>query len=141
MMKTIVIAIVCALAACGPGVDCKDPANASTAECSVIDCTKGELPQVISEVGPLVGHIIEQHAQPDGKIDWTAIESKLASLGSTYGACILGSLLKQQEAPKGVMATKARIAPADLRAGFEHARTSLWHLPPTTKIHTANGDL
>lgn len=134
------------LAGCGAAQDCKKPENMNSKTCtalsSIIDCTKGELPAVVTQFGPVVSQMIDEATGADGSVDWMHIEKMLGSLGAAYGTCVLGNIIENY------MASPPKLSPGEvkpsipaLRDGLNHARTSLWKLDPSVKIHTSKGDL
>lgn len=129
------------LAACGAAQECKDPANAGSARCNIVnssvDCTKDELPLVVTQFGPVVSQIIDQVTGADGSVDWNHVEGTLTSLGAIYGVCVLGSVLERYiNAPPKASRPDGIVSPRldEIRRGFEHAKTSLWHLPADTMV-------
>jgi hypothetical protein len=109
---------------------------------SIIDCTKGELPAVVMQVGPLVSKVIDSLTGADGSVDWSHVEELMASMSSAYGACIIGSIIEgYMSAPPKLAPGEVKPAMASLRAGFEHSKTTIWKLDPKTVVRTTHGDL
>lgn len=132
--------------ACGAAQGCKKPENMNSMKCtainSIIDCTKGELPAVVQQVGPLVSKVIDSVTAADGSVDWGHVETLMGSMSSAYGTCILGNIIEgYMNAPPKLVPGEVRPALATLKAGLDHAKTELWKLDPKTVIHTAHGDL
>jgi hypothetical protein len=78
--------------ACKPGVNCADPANAASASCAAqvaVDCAGGDVQGAIAKYGPLVEQLIMTARNPDGSINWAAIETQLTIAALQYGACTL----------------------------------------------------
>lgn len=147
MIKTIIsVLAVCSLAACGAAAQCKDPANANSATCTAvnvgIDCTKGEIPSVVDQFGPVVDKLIGEATGADGTVDWGHVETMLGSLGVSYGTCVVGEIIeKYMTAPPKLAPGEVRPSVAMLKEGFSHARVTLWKLDPSVKVHTSKGDL
>jgi hypothetical protein len=149
MNKIFVIALTFFIATssgCGAAQDCQKPENMNSVKCtainSVIDCTKNELPAVVTQFGPVVEKLIGESTGADGGVDWGHVEKMLGSLSASYGACILGTII-QTYASAPPKLSPGEVAPniPMLKDGFNHARTTLWKLDPKTKIRTSKGDL
>lgn len=149
MIKIVPVVVLLALigcTSCGAVNKCKDPANMNSVECtvvsSVIDCTKGELPAVVTQFGPVVEQLIGEATGADGTVDWAHVEKMLGSLGASYGTCVLGNIIQNYMAsPPKLAPGEVKPSVAALKDGLSHARASLWKLDATVKIHTAKGDL
>jgi hypothetical protein len=145
-MLLLVILAACDSACSGAINKCKDPANMNSVECTAIntaiDCTKNEIPAVTTQFGPVVEQLIGESTGADGSVDWGHVEKMLGSLGASYGTCILGNIIQNyMAAPPKLSPGEVKPSVATLKDGLNHARTTLWKLDPTVKIHTANGDL
>lgn len=141
-----IVALAVLATGCGPAAECKVPANATTTKCvavnSVVDCTKGETPAVVAQFGPVISQLIDEATGADGSVDWATVEGKLGSIGTSYGTCVLGSIITHymvmpRKLAQGEVAPNVNI----LKAGFSHAKMTLWHLDPETVVHTADGDI
>lgn len=150
MIKMIQVSLLVILAACDGGCGainkCKDPANMNSVECTAIntaiDCTKNELPAVTTQFGPVVEQLIGEATGADGSVDWGHVEKMLGSLSASYGTCILGNIIENyMTAPPKLAPGEVKASVSTLKDGLNHARTTLWKLDPTVKIHTAKGDL
>jgi hypothetical protein len=149
MNKIFVIALTFFIATssgCGAAQDCKKPENMNSVTCtalnSVIDCTKGELPAVIMQFGPVVSQLIDEATGADGTVDWAHVEKMLGSLGAAYGTCVLGTIIQNYMAsPPKLSPGEVKPSVAALKDGLNHTRATLWKLDPKVKIHTAKGDL
>jgi hypothetical protein len=109
---------------------------------TVIDCTKGELPAVVMQVGPVVAQLIDEATGADGSVDWAHVEKLLGSMSAAYGTCILGNIIQNYMAsPPKLSPGEVKPSVASLKAGFDHAKGSLWKLDANVTIHTAKGDL
>jgi hypothetical protein len=147
-MKNIflIIAVATSLACCGAAQECKDPANMNSIKCtavnSAVDCTKGELPAVVTQFGPVVSQLIDEATGADGNVDWGHVEKLLGSLGSSYGMCVLGNIIQNyMVSPPKLSPGEVKPSMASLKAGFAHAKTSLWKLDAGAKVHTDKGDI
>ena len=142
---SVIVMIAVTVSACGPAARCKDPANMNSVACealnAAIDCTKGELPAVVTQFGPVVEQLIAEATGADGSVDWAHVEKMLGSLSSAYGSCVLGSIIEN------VLASPRKLAPGEvapsadeLKRGLTAFRTS-HKVNPGVVIHTAKGDL
>lgn len=135
-----------ALVACSDMADCRVAERVNMPKCvalnALIDCTKGEIPQIIVTVGPVVEKVIGESTGADGSVDWDHVEKTIGTLGATYGACILGAILQDRKHPKAKL-SPGIVEPteATLRDGLNRARTLVWKIDPAIKIRTAQGDL
>ena len=85
------IALV-AVPSCKPGVNCSDPANALSTSCVAqvaVDCGGGSVQGAITQYGPLIEQIFQSARNPDGTINWGAIEMPLAQAALQYGGCVV----------------------------------------------------
>lgn len=101
-IATIVALAIVAIAtiaspSCGPGVDCRDPNNAQNAKCIVqgalVDCTGvSSLSSAIAVVEPIIQNLIASALQPNGTINWPAIEQQIVDLALQYGMCVVAEV-------------------------------------------------
>lgn len=143
---TSVVTGIFQIAACGAAQDCAKPENMGSLKCaavnSTIDCTKNELPAVVTQFGPVVGKLIGEATGADGSVDWAHVESMLGSLGSAYGACVIGTIIESYAlAPPKLATGEVRPSLEALKEGLNHSRVTLWKLDGGVKIHTAHGDI
>lgn len=133
-------------AGCGAAQDCRKPENMNSLKCTaineVIDCTRGELPKVVDQFGPVVSKLIDEATGADASIDWQHVEGMLGTLGSAYGACIVGNIIQSYAmAPPKLSPGEVKPSLTALKAGYEHARIALWKLDPGVRVRTAKGTL
>lgn len=135
------------LSSCGPAVDCKDPANASSASCvasNVLqDCTATDLSSALAKYGPIVEQeITNAPRNPDGSIDWTSIAGVLETQVAEAGFCVISEIFsKYLLGPQPVAAgssSKPAPQPADVRAEYEKLRAE--HAPGK-KVKVSRGVL
>lgn len=136
------------LSSCGSGVDCKDPANASSASCVATgileDCTASDISGAIAKYGPVVeNEIANAPRNADGTIDWSSIAGTLETQIAEAGFCAISEIFSKYLLPgppaagsgSGLMA-KLPPPTADVRAEFEKLRAI--HAPGK-KIKTSRG--
>lgn len=85
---------------CGSSLNCSDPKNAQSFACvvegSVVDCTGvSSLPTAVAVVTPIAQKLIASAQQPDGSINWSAIESQFVDLALQYGMCVVAEVWNQ----------------------------------------------
>ena len=126
------------LSSCGSGVDCKDPANASSASCVATDvledCTASDLSGAISKYGPVVeNEIANAPRNADGSIDWGSISGALETQIAEAGFCAISEIFSRYLlAPSPSLVTvgsssKPAPQPADVRAEYEKLRAEHAH--------------
>lgn len=139
--------------ACG-GVDCKDPKNASSAACvtqtAVVECAGGDLTGAIAQYTPAVETIVSHGLNPDGSINYSAIETDLITAVAKYGWCVVSNVfdhyIHPAVPPAGSGSGSAMLAkagppaptPAAAKDAFERLRAKV---SPTLKFHTPSGNL
>lgn len=70
---------------------CKDPANANDVSCIaenvIADCTGSDVSSVLAAAEPIIAAHIEHGVNPDGSINYDAIESDLVQDVIKFGEC------------------------------------------------------
>jgi hypothetical protein len=120
---------------------CRDPQHASDPSCVaqrvLLDCTGGNVQAAVDQYGPTVKDIFDHGKKSDGSIDYDLIGGDLEAAAIKYGGCVVSHVFSQIIFAKSVTATGASQAAA-AKDAFEKLRAREW---PTTKFHTASGDL
>lgn len=132
------------ISGCGAAIDCKQPENASTAKCtiinSVIDCGKAIAPDAESAAISDLNELIKKATGSNGVVDLSVVEMQLESLGIKYGGCTVASLFAHFTSGKvgAVAGAGPTIPPEAAKQEFNLLRARLW---PGYGFHTAGGDL
>lgn len=75
---------------------CAAPANAGDLTCAIIndvlDCTKGELPAIVTAMEQLAVLAIKSFLLSDGTLNESAASSFFGQMPGAYGECLLGTL-------------------------------------------------
>lgn len=136
---SLCIATPTLLSSCG-GVDCKDPANASSASCVatnvVEDCTASDLSSAITKYGPPIANAIATQ-------DFSALESLVAQAGfcvvsEIFSKYLLGGNATVAAGSGSGSAGSAGPSKADIAAEYEKLRAE--HAPGK-KVKTSRGVL
>ena len=141
MTKALVIALL--FTACGATRKCQDPANMNSLECTAInvaiDCTKDIAPGVLTQLGTVFEQIVLENTTADSSVDWSHVWQIFGRMGSSYGACLIGTMIDSYAAapPKP---TPGEVKPSvdELKKGLAVAKTT-YRLAPTAQIKTAKG--
>lgn len=139
------IVIVAIPVSCG-GTDCKDPKNASSAVCVVestlLECAGGDVTGVVIAYTPVVEGIIHKGLNPDGSINYSAIEGDLVTAVAKFGWCVVSSVFDHYMNPppagsgSGMKVTAPGPTPAAAKDAFGKLRAKV---APGLKVHTATG--
>jgi len=129
---TLLVLLGCMSALPSCGADCKDPKNANSAQCivegAVVDCTGvSSLPSAVAVVEPIIVQLITSARQPDGSINWVAIEQQIVDLALKYGTCVVAQVWndlmgKINPSIAGSGAADLKLSPADLKTEFDRIR-------------------
>jgi len=143
-MKLIVFLVLIAQLSCASTTaTCQDPKNAQSAACivegSVVDCTGvSSLPSAVAVVEPIVQKLILSAMQPNGTVNWTAIEPQLIDLALQYGTCTVAEVWNSYGSEPAGSARVARALPAGFAAEFDRIRAKV---SPGRKFKTNVGTL
>jgi hypothetical protein len=123
---------LCMLPSCAE--DCQNPQNTMSAKCivsgSVVDCTGvSSLQTAVTVVEPIVVKLITSPSaqQPDGSINWPAIEQQIVNLALQYGACVVAEVWNDLmgNSPQALAVTGPRLSSNDLKKAFENIRARI----------------
>ena len=138
-MKLIVLLIV-QLSCTSTTAICQDPKSAQCiVEGAVVDCTGvSSLPSAVAVVGPIVEKLIVSATQPDGSINWTAIEPQLVDLALQYGTCTVAEVWNSYGSKPAGSERVAHALPAGFAAEFDRIRAKV---APGRKFKTSGTTL
>ena len=91
-MKNILLSLTLFVASCA----CFQPEHRNDPQCAIInqvvDCTEGIVKTLGPQFIPVIKQLIADATGQDGAIDWTKVETILASMGVKDGGCILAAI-------------------------------------------------
>lgn len=144
------VLIVAVPMSCSGGTNCKDPANASSAACVIqttaLECAGGDVAGVVTQYTPAVEDIVRKGLNPDGSINYNAIEGDLVTAVLKYGWCVVSSVFDHymNAAPvtpgtgSGSLAKATPPAPTPTAAKDAFAKLHA-KVGATLKIHAPSG--
>lgn len=99
------------------GTNCKDPANAHSAECNVenalIECTGiSSIPSAVTALAPQFASMVDGAKQADGSIDWASVAAQSEKLGVEWGMCTLAQVWDDYFGSSG----RTKLTPKDAKA-------------------------
>lgn len=105
----------------------------------VIDCTKAEAKNAITEFGPAIDALLVLATGGDGNVDTAQLGNAAKNFGKAVGGCVVADAVARalKPAPADPNAPKASPLVAD-PGSLRNAMASLY---PGTKFHTPSGDL
>jgi hypothetical protein len=140
LMSLYLLPIACS------GVDCKDPKNGSSASCVVettlLECAGNDVAGAIVQYSPAVEDIVKKGQNPDGSINYQAIEGDLITAIAKYGWCVVSSVFEHYMNP-GAAGSGTKLAgpvptPAAATDTFNRLRAKV---APSLKIHTTHSTI
>lgn len=96
LLELLIVALSCIVAACG-GTNCKDPANATSVQCTatnaVVSCGGSAIDQLVSEQLPDFEKQLGSAVLGDGSINYSGAVPVLESYATKFGMCFVTSIL------------------------------------------------
>lgn len=105
----------------------------------VIDCTKAEAKNAITEFGPAIDALLVLATGGDGNIDTAQLGNAAKNFGKAVGGCVVADAVARALKPAPADPSAPKSSP--LVADPVSLRNALAALYPKTKFHTANGDI
>lgn len=108
---------------------CKDPANATNASCVaenvIADCTGSDVAAVLTNAEPIIAQHIQNGVNPDGSINYPAIEADLTQDVIKFGECAVTDVWTKFFSPsKTALAVGGkRPTPDAAKAAYDKFRT------------------
>lgn len=127
---------------------CKDPANATDPSCIaenvIADCTGSDVESVLTAAEPIILAHIQHGVNPDGTINYAAIESDLVQDVIKFGECAVTDVWtrffssSKPMVAAGSGATQPRPTPEAAKASFDKFRATHF---TKNKVKTSAGVL
>jgi len=96
---------------------------------SVVDCTKGAAPELVTEFSPVLEQLISRATGGDGHVDKASVLAGVKNFGVDVGGCVLATVVARALAPAPADPNAPKSSPliadaADLRSIFDSIRTT-----------------